>query len=68
MVKVTKESVTSTEVTLNVQLDSEDEDPFLDRSYRRTVNQIKIPGFRPGKAPGPSLKTMWAAPPWFTKR
>ena len=51
MVKVTKESVTSTEVTLNVELDSEDEDPFLDRSYRRTVNQIKIPGFRPGKAP-----------------
>ena len=49
--KVTKESVTSTEVTLNVELDSEDEDPFLDRSYRRTVNQIKIPGFRPGKAP-----------------
>lgn len=49
--KVTKEAVNSTEVTLNIEMDSEDEDPFLDRSYRRTVNQIKIPGFRPGKAP-----------------
>jgi trigger factor len=50
-VKVTKESVTPTEVTLSIELDSEDEDPFIDRSYRRTVNRVQIPGFRRGKAP-----------------
>ena len=48
---VTKESVTSTEVTLNVSMDSEDEEPFISRSYRRVVSRIQIPGFRRGKAP-----------------
>jgi trigger factor len=32
-------------------MDSEDEDPFIDRSYRRTVGRLQIPGFRKGKAP-----------------
>jgi trigger factor len=50
-VKVTKESVTPTEVTLSIEMDSEDEDRFIDRSYRRTVSRIQIPGFRRGKAP-----------------
>src|ERR687895_618468 len=50
-VKVTKESVSPTEVTLSIEMGSEDEDPFIDRSYRRTVNRIQIPGFRRGKAP-----------------
>lgn len=49
--KVTRESVTPTEVTLSIAMDSEDEDPFIDRSYRRTVSRIQIPGFRRGKAP-----------------
>jgi trigger factor len=51
VVKVNRESATSTEVTLNIEMDSEDEDPFIDRSYRRTVNRLQIPGFRKGKAP-----------------
>ena len=49
--KVTRESVTPTELTLNIVLDSEDEDPFVNRSYRRTVGRLQIPGFRKGKAP-----------------
>jgi trigger factor len=51
VVKVNRESATSTEVTLNIEMDSEDEDPFIDRSYRRTVGRLQIPGFRKGKAP-----------------
>ena len=32
-------------------MDSEDEEPFLNRSYRRLAGRVRIPGFRPGKAP-----------------
>ena len=49
--KVTKESATSTELTVNIVMAAEDEDPFLQRSYRRTVGRLNIPGFRKGKAP-----------------
>ena len=48
---VTRESDNSTEVTLSILMDSEDEEPFLNRSYRRLVSRVRIPGFRPGKAP-----------------
>lgn len=48
---VTKESVSLTEVTLHISMASEDEEPFIGRSYRRLVNRIQIPGFRRGKAP-----------------
>ena len=48
---ITKESASATEVTLNVELDSEDVEPFISRSYRRVVSRVNIPGFRPGKAP-----------------
>jgi len=51
VVKVTRESVTSTEVILNIEMDPADEDPFIDRSYRRSVGRMQIPGFRRGKAP-----------------
>ena len=48
---ITKESESATEVTLNISMDSADEEPFIGRSYRRLVTRIQIPGFRPGKAP-----------------
>ena len=49
--KVTKEEAASREVVLNIELDSDDVEPYLDRSYRRMVNRVQIPGFRKGKAP-----------------
>jgi len=50
-VNVTRESENPTEVTLSILMDSEDEEPFLNRSYRRLAGRGRIPGFRPGKAP-----------------
>lgn len=49
--QVTRESDSSIEVTLNISMDSEDEEPFLNRSFRRLAGRVRIPGFRPGKAP-----------------
>ena len=48
---VTTESSSSTEVILNIAMDAADEEPFVARSYRRTVGNLSIPGFRKGKAP-----------------
>ena len=48
---ITKESDSPTEVVLKVELEPEDEEPFISRSYRRIVSRINIPGFRRGKAP-----------------
>lgn len=49
--EVTREADSSTEITLNIAMDTEDEEPFLNRSYRRLAGRVRIPGFRPGKAP-----------------
>ncbi len=51
MVKVSKESSSPVEIILNIEMDAVDEDPYIDRSYRRTVGRLNIPGFRKGKAP-----------------
>ena len=48
---ITKDESSPTEVTLNVEMNEEDVEPFINRSYRRLVSRVNIPGFRPGKAP-----------------
>ena len=49
--QVTRESDSSIEITLNIAMEPGDEEPFLNRSYRRLAGRVRIPGFRPGKAP-----------------
>ena len=48
---ITKDATSPTEVTLSVEMTPEDVEPFINRSYRRLVSRVNIPGFRPGKAP-----------------
>ena len=49
--KVTWDNSSPVEVTLTVEMDAQDETPFLERSYRRAVGRVNIPGFRRGRAP-----------------
>lgn len=49
--KVTREATLPTEITLNIELEPGDLEPYLDRAYRRVVNKVRVPGFRQGKAP-----------------
>ena len=49
--KVSREDTAPRQVVLTVELDDTDLEPSLERSYRRVVNRVVIPGFRKGKAP-----------------
>jgi len=50
-VKSTVEQLTPTRVKLNVEVPFEELSADFDRAYRSLAQQIRIPGFRPGKAP-----------------
>ena len=56
--KVTRDNTSPIEVTLSVELATEDENPFVERSYRRVVSRLNIPGFRRGRAPRHIVESM----------
>ncbi len=41
----------SNQVDLRIEIDEEELAPFIESSVRRLAKQVRIPGFRPGKAP-----------------
>jgi trigger factor len=49
--KVTQEEVVDNQAVLNIELEEDDLDEYLERGYRSVVNRLRIPGFRKGKAP-----------------
>ena len=49
--KVTTEDKPHQEVLLNIEVEPDEMDLYLDRAYRRVVKRVNIPGFRKGKAP-----------------
>ncbi len=56
--KVTRDNSSPIEVSLTVELATEDENPFIERSYRRVVSRLNIPGFRRGRAPRHIVESM----------
>jgi trigger factor len=50
-VKSTVENLSPTRVRLAVEVPFDDLKPSLDKAYREIAQQIRVPGFRPGKAP-----------------
>ncbi|MCH7705822.1 MAG: trigger factor [Chloroflexi bacterium] len=49
--KVTAEELPKREVLLNIEMDQDELDPYMERAFRRAAQQLNIPGFRKGKAP-----------------
>lgn len=49
--KVTTEELESCEVLLTIEIEPADEQDLLNKAARRISREVRIPGFRPGKAP-----------------
>jgi trigger factor len=50
-VNTSVEELGPNKVRLSVEVPAADVDKFLDRTYKRLAGEVKVPGFRPGKAP-----------------
>jgi trigger factor len=51
MVKISTERLPESQIALQIEVDDERLERAMDSAYRRLANRVKIPGFRPGKAP-----------------
>lgn len=49
--KSTVEQLSPTRVRLNVEVPFEELEPDFDRAFKQLAKQVRLPGFRPGKAP-----------------
>ena len=49
--KITREEEAVRQTVLNIEMEEADLDSYLQRAYQRVVQKLKVPGFRPGKAP-----------------
>lgn len=54
--KVTLEKKEKNQVLLEVQVDPDRVEKAYDRAYRQLAREVRIPGFRPGKAPRPIVE------------
>jgi trigger factor len=49
--KVTREDEVQRQTVLNIEMEEPDLESYLQRAYQRVSQKVKVPGFRPGKAP-----------------
>jgi trigger factor len=55
-VKSTVEQLSPTRVRINVEVPFSELQPDFDRAYKELAKQVRLPGFRPGKAPAKLLE------------
>ena len=48
---VTAERIPDSQVVLTIEVDPERVEKSMDQAYRRVLPRVRVPGFRPGKAP-----------------
>ena len=51
LLNITQQEELARQTKLEIELDDNDIEPYLNRSYQRVVQRVNIPGFRKGKAP-----------------
>ena len=56
--KVTLERLPESRVQLEIEVEPDRLERSLDAAYRRLVPKLRVPGFRPGKAPRPVVERM----------
>jgi trigger factor len=61
-VKSTVEQLSPTRVKINVEVPFAELKPDFDRAYKALAQQVRIPGFRPGKAPAKLLEARVGRP------
>ena len=49
--KSTVESLEGNKVRLSVEVDESELEPAIDAAFKRIAKEVRLPGFRPGKAP-----------------
>ena len=49
--KITREEDAVRQTVLSIEMEEADVEGYLQRAYQRVVQKVKVPGFRPGKAP-----------------
>ena len=54
--KSTVEQLSPTRVRINVEVPFQELQPDFDRAYKELAKQVRLPGFRPGKAPAKLLE------------
>ncbi len=59
--KSTVEKLSPTRVRINVEVPFTELQPDFDRAYKQLAQQVRLPGFRPGKAPAKLLEAVSAA-------
>ena len=55
--KVTTEKLPDSRMVVNIEVDGEEVERGLQQTYLRLVQSVKVPGFRPGKAPRAVLQS-----------
>ena len=56
--KVSSQEIGQRQVVLEVEVENERVERALDQAYKRIAGRIKVPGFRPGRAPRPLVERM----------
>jgi trigger factor len=55
-VKISRQELENSQVALEIEVDPSRVERALDQAYRRAAGRLKVPGFRPGKAPRPLVE------------